>query len=141
MVEAQSVASFVSVLGVESPDTPTKSSEAAVFGSCDNEEKRDLSSSEAQKSKSETLVFDRLSNWWNSSISSQKKQQPSSRHPKQQQLKLEVESNRIKIQVEQYQRQKEEELRQLQEKMKLLELEDERRQCGGESKRATGWWL
>ena len=61
MVETQSVASFVSVLGVESPDTPPASTEAAVFGSCENAEKRDLSSSEAQKSKSETLDFDTLS--------------------------------------------------------------------------------
>ena len=78
MVEAMSVASFVSVHGDESRDTPKTSTEAAVSGSCGNEETRDLSSSATQKSKSEALEFDRLSIESNCSNSSQKRQQSSS---------------------------------------------------------------
>ena len=137
MVQTMSVASFVSVHGDESHDTPKTSTEAAVSASAGNAENRDLTSSEAQKSKSEALEFNRLSIGSNCSKSSQRRQQSSSSRLEQQQLKLELESKRIKIQVEQYQRQKEEELPQLQQKMQLLEMEHELRQCGGESERAT----
>ena len=137
VVETQSVASFVSVQGNESRDTLPTNTEAAPTGGSEKADKGDTSASRAQKSKSETLDFDKLSMGSNCSNSIQKRQQSASCRLKQQQLKQELESKRIKIQVEQYQRQKEEELRQLQEKIQLLELEDELRQCGGEIQKAT----
>ena len=51
----------MSVHGDESHDTSLTSTEAAVSGSCGTSEKKGPSSSEAQKSKSERLRFDRLS--------------------------------------------------------------------------------
>ena len=136
-VETMSVASFMLVHGDEYRDYPKTGTEAAVSGSCESSGKRDLSSSETQKSKSVSLEFDRLSIGSNCSDSSQKRQQSSSSRLKQQKLKLELESERITTQVEQYQRQKEGKLQQLQEKMQLLELEHEQRQWGGKSERAT----
>ena len=56
-----SVASFVSVHGDQSHNTPSTSTKAALPASCRNAEKRDLSSSRSKKSKSEALEFDRLS--------------------------------------------------------------------------------
>ena len=97
MVETQSVASFVSVYGNASQDTPPTSAEAEVTGNCKNAEKTDLSSSEAQKSKSETLNFDRLSTGLNCSKNSRKRQQSSISRLKQQQQKLDLENKRIKI--------------------------------------------
>ena len=51
MVETRSVASFVSVQVDESHNTPPKSTEAEVSWSCGNAGKKDLSSTETQKSK------------------------------------------------------------------------------------------
>ena len=73
MMKTISVASFVSVDDEESHNTPPTSTESAVFGSYGNTDKTDLSSSEAQKSKSEALDFDRLPIGSNCSNSSQSK--------------------------------------------------------------------
>ena len=137
MMETMSVASFVSVHGDNSHDTLPTSTEAPVSRHCGNTTKRDLSSSEARRSKNETLDFVGWSTGWNCSDGKEKRQLSPSSGLKQQQLKLEVESKRIKIQVEQYQRQKDEEVRRLQEKMHFLELEDELCQCGGKNGRET----
>ena len=134
VVETQSGLIYV---GDESRDTLPMKTEAAQTGGGGKADKEDTSASRTQKSKSETLDFDKLSMGSNCSNSSQKRQKSVSCRLKQQQLKLELESKRNKNQVEQYQRQKEEELRQLQEKMELLELEDELRQCGREIQSAT----
>ena len=131
-----SVGPFVSVQGDESQDTPP-STEAAVAERCGNAEDRNLASSEAQKTKSGTPDFDRLSTGSNCSDSSRRRQQSWINRLKRPQLKLERESKRIKKQVEQYQSHKEEKLHQRQEKIQLLELEGDLRQCGGESDRAN----
>ena len=140
LVETQSVSSFVSVQGDESRDTLRTNNGETPIGGGEKADKGDTSANRAQKSKGETLDFDKLSMGSNCSSSTQKKQQSASCRLKQQQLRLELESKRIKSQVEQYQRQKEEELRQLQEKMQLLELEDELRQCGGEIQNCNCLW-
>ena len=127
---SMSVASFVSVRGEGYRDTPPTTPEATVSGSFGNAEKRDLSSKEAQKSKSERLEFDRLSIGPNCSIDGQKRQQLSSSPLKKQQLTLGNESKRIKRQLEQYQRQNREELRQFPEKMQILELENDLNRTG-----------
>ena len=122
MVETMSVATFVSFHGDECHDTPPKSMEATVTGSCGKAEKKDLISAVTQKSKSDTLDFERLSVGSNFSNSSQSRQQSSSNRLKQEQLNLKLESKRIKLQVEQYQKQKEDEFQQLPKKMQFLEL-------------------
>ena len=79
IVETMPVMSFVSVHGDESHDTPPPSTEAA-FGSCGNAERKNLTSSGAQKFKNEKLETDRLSVGSNCSNSSQKRQESLSSH-------------------------------------------------------------
>ena len=70
MVERMSVGSFVSVHGDEFRDTSPTSTEAVVSESCGTTEKGDLSSHEAEETKSETLDYDWLSIGSNCSDSS-----------------------------------------------------------------------
>ena len=127
----------MSVYGDKSHNTPPTSTEAAMFGSCGNAQKKDLSSSKTPKCKSEALKLTDYQLDQIVSIVVEKDHNHQSVALNSDNWSSKLVSKRIKVQVEQNRRQKEEELRQLQEKMQLMELEQELCRCGVESERTT----
>ena len=88
MADTMSVASIIS----RSHDVSPTSTEAEVFGRFEKAEEKNLSSNGAQRSKNETLGFDRLSAGSNFSDSSRKGQHVSSNRLRKQKLNLDLQS-------------------------------------------------